>query len=371
MSEIKCPNCGEVFTVDESDYAALVRQVRDDEFRRELDEQAQRAQEAADARQEAALAQAAAQAAATAAEKDRQLADLKGQLEAAQSAAALAAADQQARAREEAEQLRAEAQRQAAERDQRIAELSVALEGRDQQAAAERELAVQQARQAEAERVAAVERERDDLARRLQAQEQQAALERDLALQRAEAQAAEARRAVERERDDLEARLERERLESERLKAAHESELAIQLRAKDDIIATREREIDDIRHMRAELSVKMLGESLEQYCENEFNKLRATGFQSAAFGKDNDAADGSKGDYIYRELDEDGNEVVSIMFEMKNEAEDSTHRRRNEDHFKKLDHDRRAKGCEYAVLVSLLERDSDYYNTGIVDVSYA
>ncbi len=422
MSEIKCPHCGQLFTVDEDGYAALVRQVRDEEFQRELAAQAERIEQAAEAQRQAALAQERAAVGEQLADKDREIAQLRADARAASDAAALDAAKQQAAAERAAESLRAEAQRAMAERDARIAELTAALEGRDAAAAAERELAVQQARDAAAacqreeaeraaERLRALERERDGLAadlkarqaafdaekslavqqaaaelsdqlaearrardelvREMQSQAREAELQQQVALQEAAAGAEEARRALERERDELAGRLERERLEAERAEAAHASELAIQLRAKDDIIATREREIDDMRHMRAELSVKMVGESLEQFCENEFNKLRATGFQSAVFGKDNDAADGSKGDYIYRELDADGAEVVSIMFEMKNEAEDSTHRKRNEDHFKKLDHDRRAKGCEYAVLVSLLERDSDYYNTGIVDVSYA
>ncbi len=342
MSEIKCPHCGQLFTVDEDGYAALVRQVRDGEFQRELAAQAARIEEAAAAREQAALAREQAGAGERLAAKEREIAEL-----------------------------RAKAQADGAARDARIAELAATLEGREAAAAAERDLAVRQALDAQRADLARAEQERDRLAASLDAQAERAALERDLALERASAEADEARRAVERERDEMAAALERERLEAERAAAAQASEMAVQLRAKDELIATREREIDDIRHMRAELSVKMVGESLEQFCENEFNKLRATGFQSAVFGKDNDAADGSKGDYIYRELDADGAEVVSIMFEMKNEADDSTHRKRNEDHFKKLDADRRAKGCEYAVLVSLLERDSDYYNTGIVDVSYA
>ena len=122
--------------------------------------------------------------------------------------------------------------------------------------------------------------------------------------------------------------------------------------------------------MRARLNTKMLGESLEQHCEIEFNKLRATAFQNAYFEKDTTNVEGTKGDYIFRELDADGNEVISIMFEMKNEEEEATHHKRNEDHFKKLDRDRTNKQCEYAVLVSLLEPDSELYNTGIVDVSY-
>ena len=120
----------------------------------------------------------------------------------------------------------------------------------------------------------------------------------------------------------------------------------------------------------ARLSTKLVGESLEQHCEVEFNKIRATAFPRAYFEKDNDQSGGSKGDFIFRECDEEGNEIVSIMFEMKNEADDSTHRKTNESHFKKLDADRRKKGCEYAVLVSLLEPDNELYAAGITDVSY-
>ena len=114
----------------------------------------------------------------------------------------------------------------------------------------------------------------------------------------------------------------------------------------------------------------MVGETLEQFCEVEFNKLRATGFQNAYFEKDNDSRGGTKGDYIFRETDEEGNEIISIMFEMKNENDETSTKKRNEDFFAKLDKDRRDKGCEYAVLVSLLESDNEFYNTGIVDVSY-
>ncbi|MNQ96877.1 hypothetical protein D3C85_1124980 [compost metagenome] len=122
--------------------------------------------------------------------------------------------------------------------------------------------------------------------------------------------------------------------------------------------------------MKAKLSTKMVGETLEQHCETEFNKLRATGFQNAYFEKDNDARTGSKGDYIYRETDDDGNEIISIMFEMKNEGDETATKHRNEDFLRELDKDRNEKKCEYAVLVSLLEADSELYNSGIVDVSH-
>jgi hypothetical protein len=122
--------------------------------------------------------------------------------------------------------------------------------------------------------------------------------------------------------------------------------------------------------MKAKLSTKMIGETLEQHCENEFNKLRATAFKNAYFEKDNDARSGSKGDFIYKENDDAGNEIISIMFEMKNEGDETATKKKNEDFFKELDKDRNEKKCEYAVMVSMLEAESDYYNTGIVDVSH-
>ncbi len=283
MGEIRCPHCGQAFTVDESGYADLVRQVHDREFKRELAERLEVEHRAAAEREKIAVARA------------------EGLL-----------------------------REQLAESRALIEKLTVQLESQASQARMQSELAAARASEAV----------KDEL------------------------------RAAERARDELAAQIERDRADMERLKQAHQSELAVQLRAKDEAIALRDREIEGIRRMRAELSTKMVGESLERFCETEFNKLRATGFQRARFGKDNEVVDGSKGDYVYREIDEDGIEVVSIMFEMKNESEDSAHRKRNEDHFKKLDQDRRNKGCEYAVLVSLLERDSEYYNTGIVDVSY-
>ena len=182
--------------------------------------------------------------------------------------------------------------------------------------------------------------------------------------------------AVEKERDDIKNKLERERdelknklenketeqkLQLASLKERHDAEL----RSKDEMLAY-------YKDMKAKMSTKMIGESLEQHCETEFNKLRPTAFQHAYFEKDNAVSKttGSKGDYIYRENDENGNEIISIMFEMKNEAETTATKHKNEHFFKELDKDRREKNCEYAVLVSLLESDSELYNEGIVDVSF-
>ncbi len=143
-----------------------------------------------------------------------------------------------------------------------------------------------------------------------------------------------------------------------------------ELKNKDAIIKYKDEEIVRTKDMKLKLSTKMLGETLEQHCEIEFNKLRATAFQKAYFEKDNDSRSGSKGDYIYKENDQDGNEIISIMFEMKNEGDETVTKKRNEDFFRELDKDRNEKKCEYAVLVSLLEAENEYYNSGIVDVSH-
>lgn len=175
---------------------------------------------------------------------------------------------------------------------------------------------------------------------------------------------------IERERDTLKNDIKIKELEKENLKKSLEQQHLIELKTKDDIIKYKDDEIARVKDMKLKLSTKMLGESLEQHCEIEFEKLRATAFQKAYFEKDNDSSGGTKGDYIYRESDDAGNEIISIMFEMKNENDETSTKKRNEDFFKKLDQDRQAKNCEYAVLVSLLESENEFYNNGIVDVSH-
>lgn len=293
-NEIKCPHCGEAFTVDESGYAAILNQVRDQEFQREVDARVSLAEKSRE--QEVSLAVTKAE-----------------------------------------EALRA----QIAERDGELVNLKAQLSVQQQQASMETQIAVQRAEAAAKDAQVAVERERDDL-----------------------------RGKVERARDELEAQKTRAEAELARARAEAQAQLAEKLRAKDELIADREREIERIQDMKARLSTKMLGESLEQHCEIEFNRLRPTAFPRAYFEKDNEVVEGTKGDFVFRDFDEEGNEIVSIMFEMKNEADDSTHRKTNESHFKKLDADRRKKGCEYAVLVSLLEPDNELYAAGITDVSY-
>lgn len=312
MNEIECPKCHTVFQMDEAGYAEIARQVRDAEFAKQLDQQQRQTAELVEAKTKGKMQ-------AELAARDARIVELTAEISQRDAAAKLARQDAESRL-----------QHDIAEREQTIARLQEQLEQQTSTFEAKTELAVSKA---------------TDHFKDVQVK-------------------------VERERDELKARLEQEKTENARLVVAHKSELEEKLRVKDAIIADREREIERVRDMRARLNTKLLGESLEQHCEIEFNKLRATAFQNAYFEKDTTNVEGTKGDYIFRELDADGNEVISIMFEMKNEEEEATHHKRNEDHFKKLDRDRTNKQCEYAVLVSLLEPDSELYNTGIVDVSY-
>lgn len=316
MSEIICPHCKTPFTVDESGYAAILSQVRDQELQREVNARVTMLEDARE--KEVALAVSEAKA-----ELEKQLETTRAQLSATRTEAETA-----------------------------------------------KQLAVSDAVAAEVERLRAVEKERDSLAQQLEMQRQQASMETQLAVSKVEAAAKDAQTSIERERDELRAQVARDAETLTRVEAEHKAALAEKLAVKDEIIADRDREIERIRDMKAKLSTKMLGESLEVHCETEFNRLRATAFPRAYFEKDNEVVEGTKGDFVFRDFDDAGNEVVSIMFEMKNEADDSVSRKKNEDHFKKLDSDRKKKGCEYAVLVSLLEPESELYNAGIVDVSW-
>lgn len=283
MREIRCPKCGEVFQVDESGYAAIVKQVRDKEFEKEIRERE------AQFRQEK---QAAEELARTKTEQK-----LSGQI-----------SSQETRIRELETKLQAE-------KDARDLEI--------QKAAAEKER---------------------ELAQRIAAKDQELA-ERDARIQKL--------------RSQMDSEEKESQLKEQSLKEKYEE----QLKMKDELVAY-------YKDFKARQSTKMVGESLEIHCETEFNKLRATGFQHAYFEKDNDARSGSKGDYIYRETDPEGVEFISIMFEMKNEMDETATKKKNEDFLKELDKDRREKNCEYAVLVSLLEPDSELYNQGIVDMSH-
>ncbi len=175
---------------------------------------------------------------------------------------------------------------------------------------------------------------------------------------------------IEKERDNLTNEVKTKELEKQNLESTLKQTFTIELQQKDVLIRYKDEEIARVKEMKSKLSTKMIGETLEQHCETEFNKLRSIAFPNAYFEKDNDIKSGSKGDFIYREHDAEGNEIISIMFEMKNEGDETATKKKNEDFFKELDKDRSEKKCEYAVLVTMLESESELYNTGIVDVSH-
>ncbi len=293
MQEIKCPKCGEVFLVDDSGYAAIVRQVRDKEFNKELSERLHDYE----SRKENAVKLAVSESEVL---KEKEISDLKETL-----------AKERAESREKISKAEAEKDRLLAEQTLAVTDLKAQLE-------------VIKNSTASAVRDAVSEKEKE----------------------------------ISRLRYETELNDKEWELKEKALCEKYEEE-----------IRHREEEIALYKDFKARQSTKMIGESLEQHCENEFNKLRATGFQNASFEKDNDVRTGSKGDFIYRESS-DGVEFISIMFEMKNEMDTTATKHKNEDFFKELDKDRKEKNCEYAVLVTLLEADSELYNTGIVDVSY-
>lgn len=332
MNEIICPHCKKAFKIDEAGYADILKQVRDNEFEQQLHDRLELA------------------------EKDK-----RNAVELAEAKAAN------------------ELQRAAASNDVVIQGLKARL---DSDLVA-RQLAVTEA-------VNTIEKERDALANKLEQAEQEkqtesqlaearfinevqkAAISKDSEIQDLKAKLdsievaqklaiTEAVSAVEKERDELKSNLERAGLEKQLAESSLKDKYETQIKDRDETI-------ERLKDLKARLSTKMVGETLEQHCETEFNRIRAMAFPRAYFEKDNDARTGSKGDYIFRDSDEAGTEIVSVMFEMKNESDSTTTKNKNEDFLKELDKDRTEKGCEYAVLVSLLEPDSELYNTGIVDV---
>ena len=352
MREIKCPKCGEVLKVDEAGYADIVKQVRDHEFNKELlkreellktdkenaiklveektknalkDDLAKKDAEVAalKAEKELALTQLKAN-------KDEELSALKAKLQSTESEKELAVTEAVSKIEKNLDELQTEA----VKKDAEIADLK-----------AKNDLALTQ-----------LESKKDAEVAELKAQLQAGEIEKKLAV-------TEALTKVEKERDELHMKLTTKESEKKLVEANLKDKYENDLRSKDEMIAY-------YKDMKAKLSTKMIGESLEQYCETEFNKLRATAFPNAYFEKDNDIKTGSKGDYIYRESDESDNEIISVMFDMKNEQDQTVTKKKNEDFLKELDKDRAEKKCEYAVLVSLLEGDSELYNTGIVDLSH-
>jgi len=342
MHEIICPHCHKAFKIDEAGYADILKQVRDGDFEKQLHERlelAERDKQGAIALAEANVTNALQRAAAA---KDTEIQALKAQLDAGEVARKLAVSEALGMVSKERDQLANELQTEQ-ERARNSSQSAAQL--------AEAKLA--HALQAEAAK-------KDAEIQALQAKLEASDTARQLAVTVA---VNEAVGVVARERDELKNDLNLIAVKNQLEEKAIKEQFALQLRDRDGEIAR-------LRDMKARLSTKMVGETLEQHCEIEFNRIRAAAFQRAHFEKDNDARAGSKGDYIFRDSDESGAEIVSIMFEMKNESDETATKKRNEDFLKELDKDRTEKACEYAVLVSLLEPESELYNSGIVDVSH-
>lgn len=332
MHEVICPHCGKAFKIDEAGYADILKQVRDKEFEQQLRERLELAEQDKQNAVELTKARFASELQNAATAKDIEIQELKSKLEAGDVARKLAVT----------EALRS------VERERDALASSLEKANRDRQAAAD----LAEARLAN--EVQAVVSAKDAEIHGLNAKLDAMAASQRLALM-------DAISSLEKERDELKSGLARAQLEKQLAETSLKDKYETQIRDRDEAI-------ERLRDLKARLSTKMVGETLEQHCETEFNRIRATAFPNAYFEKDNDARAGSKGDYIFRDWDEAGTEIVSIMFEMKNESDRTATKGRNEDFLKELDKDRNAKGCEYAVLVSLLEPDSEFYNTGIVDV---
>jgi len=332
MHEIICPHCNKAFKIDETGYADILKQVRDNDFEQQLHDRLELAENEKKNAVELAKSEVSSEMQKTAAAKDTEIQQLKAKLDAGEMAQQLAVSEALSSIEKERDTLMNELAK--AKQDSQISsQLAQAKLTNDvNETAAKKDAEIQ------------------ELKAKLVANE----VVQKLAV-------TEAVSAVEKDRDELRSGLKQAELEKELSEKSLKDKYETQIKDRDQ-------EIVRIRDMKARLSTKMVGETLEQHCETEFNRIRSTAFPSAYFEKDNDARSGSKGDYIFRDFDEPGTEIVSIMFEMKNENDTTATKKKNEDFLKELDKDRIEKGCEYAILVSLLESDSELYNSGIVDV---
>ena len=332
MHDIICPHCGKAFKIDESGYADILKQVRDADFEEQLHARLELAEREKQSAIDLATTRVKSELQQAAASKDSEIQDLRAKLEAEALARKLAISEALSAVEKE--------------RDAIANELDQAR----RTAAAEKSLADARLLSELQRTAAAKDAEIQALTARIEGFE----VARQLAVTEAVAR-------VEKERDELKTNLAHAKLEKQLAETSLKDKYETQIKDRDAAI-------ERLRDMKARLSTKMVGETLEQHCETEFNRIRATAFPRAYFEKDNDARSGSKGDYIFKDVDESGTEIVSIMFEMKNESDTTATKGRNEDFLKELDKDRVEKGCEYAILVSLLEPESELYNTGIVDV---
>jgi hypothetical protein len=397
MNEIKCPHCGEVFQVDERGFADILRQVRTSEFDKEIAqrekllkqqgqsavslavEQAKREAQKSAAKREALIAALKQQLEAQAAEFDQKLAlqQAESQRAAAQESAELkqtiATQQQQLESKqaEFAQQLAAQQSEAARVSEQQQAQLKQTIATQKQQLESQANEYAQKLATQQAESASAAAQQQAQLKETIAAQKQQLENQQTQFAAQQELAVSQARAEAERQRDLLAAQVKLEQAKAQQEQSALRQEMTQELAAKDQLIKYKDEEIARVKEMKARLSTKMVGESLERHCETEFNKIRATAFPNAYFEKDNDVVEGTKGDFVFRETDPaTGEEVISIMFEMKNENDETRTKHKNEDFFAKLDSDRKKKGCEYAVLCTMLEPESDLYNEGIVDVSY-
>ena len=334
MHEIICPHCKKAFKIDEAGYADILKQVRDKDFEHQLHERLELAEKEKQSAVELVRTKFSSELEKAASIKNAEIMELKAKLDAGEVKQKLAVTEALNGLEKERDALLNELKqaRQDKQTESQLAEARLLNEL--QKAATTKDTEIQA------------------LKAKLDANE----LTQQLAI-------ANKVNAYEKERDELKASLERVQLEKQLAEKSLKDRYETQLKDRDDAI-------DRLRDMKARLSTKMVGETLEQHCETEFNRIRATAFPRAYFEKDNDARSGSKGDYIFRDSDETGIEIVSIMFEMKNENDETTTKKKNEDFLRELDKDRNEKNCEYAVLVSLLEPESELYNSGIIDVSH-
>jgi hypothetical protein len=334
MHEIICPHCKKAFKIDEAGYADILKQVRDSEFEQQLHERLELAEKDKKNAVELAKEQAGNEMQKATAAKDAVIQDLKAKLEAGEVTQKLAVTEA-LKAVEKERDVLANELKQAKQDNEKASELAKANHSNQlQETSAKKDAEIQ---------------------------ELKALLSANEAAQKHAIN--EAVNAAEKERDKLKSELDRAKLEKQLSEKSLKDNYETRIKDRDDTI-------ERLRDMKARLSTKMVGETLEQHCETVFNRIRATAFPRAYFEKDNDARTGSKGDYIFRDSDESDIEFVSIMFEMKNENDETATKKKNEDFLKELDKDRNEKNCEYAVLVSLLEPESELYNTGIVDVSH-
>ncbi len=334
MNEVNCPHCGKAFKIDEAGYADILKQVRDADFDKQLHERLEQAEKEKLNAIELAETKIAAELQKSVTEREAQIQDLKAKLNASETELQLAVTNALKSVEKERDDL-----------SNQITQLI-----NDKQVASELARATLENELQKTTNI------KDAEIQSLKAKLESIVVTQELEIRKAVG-------TVEKERDELQRSLQKAEFEKQISEKTLEEKYLTQIKDRDNVI-------ERLKDMKARLSTKMVGETLEQHCEIEFNRIRASAFPKAYFEKDNDARTGSKGDYIFRDRDESGIEVVSIMFEMKNESEDTASKKKNEDFFKELDKDRTEKNCEYAVLVSLLEPDNELYNSGIVDVSH-